>query len=292
MQIESLKTFCDLAETHSFTKTAQINEVTQSAVSQTISTLEHRFRSLLIERSKRHFRLTREGDVVYDFSKRILELRGELLSKLAEIQNTVSGDIRVSTIYSIGLHVLPPYLTSFMKAYPTVNLHVEYRHPLQVYDDVLGNRSDLGLVAFPWTDSKLECVQFRKEPLVLICHPEHPFAKLKTIKLKDLKGQKFIGFKPGIPTRKALDSIFKRQRVTVEHVMEFDNIETLKRAVEIGSGVAIVPQGTIKQEVAKDSLKALKLDGHYVQSLGVIYRRRKVLSPAIKKFLALLKNPL
>jgi DNA-binding transcriptional LysR family regulator len=156
MQIESLKVFCDLSETESFTKAAQINGVTQSAVSQTISSLERHFKSLLIERSKKNFRLTPEGQVLYDYSKRILQSHDALFSKLQEFEGVISGNIRIATIYSIGLHVLPPYLKKFLKSYPTVNVHVEYRRPNQVYEDVLGNVVDLGLVAYPVRDAKLD----------------------------------------------------------------------------------------------------------------------------------------
>src|SRR5256714_10234678 len=144
MQIESLKVFCDLAETESFTKAAQINEVTQSAVSQQISSLEKAFKSLLIERSKKKFRLTREGEVLYDYSKLIIQTYDGLFGKLKEIKDIISGNIRVATIYSIGLHDLPPYLKKFLRAYPTVNIHVEYRRSNQVYEDVLSNIVDLG----------------------------------------------------------------------------------------------------------------------------------------------------
>jgi LysR family transcriptional regulator, transcriptional activator of the cysJI operon len=293
MQIESLKVFCDLTETESFTKAAQINGVTQSAVSQTISSLERQFKSLLIERSKKNFRLTAEGEVLYDYSKQILATYDALHSKLQEIQDIVSGNIRVETIYSIGLHVLPPYLKKFLKSFPTVNVHVEYRRPNQVYEDVLGNVVDLGLVAFPARDAKLEIVPLRKDPLVLICHPQHPFAKLKSTKLKALTGQKFVSFEKDIPTRKALDRILKDHSVTVNHVMEFDNIETVKRAVEIDSGMAIVPLETIRQEVANGSLAAVQIEGgDFYRTVGVIYKKNKVLSPAIKQFIALLKESL
>jgi DNA-binding transcriptional LysR family regulator len=293
MQIESLKVFCDLTETESFTKAAQINSVTQSAVSQTISSLERQFKSLLIERSKKNFRLTAEGEVLYDYSKQILQTYDALHSKLQEIQDIISGNIRVATIYSIGLHVLPPYLKKFLKQFPTVNVHVEYRRPNQVYEDVLGNVVDLGLVAYPARDAKLEIVALRKDPLVLICHPQHPLAKSKSIKLKALSGQKLVSFEKDIPTRKALDKILKDHGVTVEHVMEFDNIETVKRAVEIDSGVAIVPQETIKQEVANQSLAAVQLEGgDCFRTLGVIHKKNKVLSPAIKQFIGLLKEAL
>jgi len=161
MQIESLKVYCDLTETESFTKAAQINGVTQSAVSQQISSLERQFKSLLIERSKKKFRLTREGQVLYDYSKQIIQTYESLHSKLQEIKDIISGTIRLSTIYSIGLHDLPPYIKRFLKKYPTVNVHVEYRRANQVYEDVLGNVVDLGLVAYPTKDSKIETIPLR-----------------------------------------------------------------------------------------------------------------------------------
>jgi len=293
MQIESLKVFCDLAETESFTKAAQINEVTQSAVSQTISTLERQFKSLLIERSKKNFRLTPEGQVFYEYSKRILQSFDALHSKLQELEGVISGNIRIATIYSIGLHVLPPYLKRFLKEYPSVNVHVEYRRPNQVYEDVLGNVVDMGLVAYPAKDAKLEIVTLRKEPLVLICHPQNPLAKLSSVKLRALSGLRFVSFEQDIPTRKAVDKIFKEHDITVEHAMEFDNIETVKRAVEIDSGVAIVPEATIHQEVAKQTLASVQLEGgEFVRPLGAIYKKNRVLSPAIKEFLKLLRENL
>jgi DNA-binding transcriptional LysR family regulator len=291
MQIESLKVFCDLAETESFTKAAQINKVTQSAVSQQISSLERLFKSLLIERSKKHFRLTREGQVLYDYSKQVIQTYDALHNKLQEIKDIISGTIRVATIYSVGLHDLPPYLKKFLKSYPTVNVHVEYRRANQVYEDVIGNVVDMGLVAYPVRDNKLELYPLRKDPLVLICHPQHPFAKNKSIKLKTLSGQKFIGFEPDIPTRKALDKILKDHSVQVQHVMEFDNIETVKRAVEIDAGVAIVPQGTVVQEVSKQTLAQIPFDdGEFHRPLAAIYKKNKVLSPAMKQFLAVLRD--
>ena len=291
MQIESLKVFCDLAETESFTKSAQINHVTQSAVSQQISSLERIFKSLLIERSKKKFRLTREGQVLYEYSKQIIQTYDSLFHKLQEIKDIISGTIRVSTIYSVGLHDLPPYLKKFLKAYPTVNVHIEYRRSNQVYDDVLGNVVDLGLVAYPVKDGKLEIVPLRKDMLVLICHPQHPIAKNKSVKLKAIDGQKFISFEPDIPTRRATDKILKDHEVTVQHAMEFDNIETVKRAVEIDAGISIVPLGTVTQEISKQTLASVTIeDGEFYRPLAAIYKKNKVLSPAMKQFLTILKD--
>jgi DNA-binding transcriptional LysR family regulator len=291
MQIESLKVFCDLAESESFTKAAQINSVTQSAVSQQISSLERQFKSILIERSKKKFRLTREGQVLYEYSKQIIQTYQSLQSKLQEIKDVISGTIRVATIYSIGLHDLPPYLKKYLKSYPTVNVHVEYRRSNQVYEDVLSNVVDLGLVAYPVRDNKLDVVPLRRDRLVLVCHPQHPLAKSKSVPLTAIAGQKFIGFQPDIPTRKAIDKILKDRGIQVQHVMEFDNIETVKRAVEIDAGISIVPQGTILQEVSKQTLVQLDLeDGEFYRPLAAIYKKNRVLSPAIKQFVSILKG--
>jgi DNA-binding transcriptional LysR family regulator len=172
-----------------------------------------------------------------------------------------------------------------------VNIHVEYRRAKQVYEDVMSNIVDLGLIAYPVKDPKLEIISLRKEPLVLVCHPQHPFAKQKAIKLKALDGQKFISFEPDTPTRKALDRILREHGVEVPHVMEFDNVETVKRAVEIDAGISIVPQSTIRQEIDKKTLACVEIqDGEFFRPIAAIYKKNRVLSPAMKQFLAILKN--
>ncbi len=291
MQIESFRVFCDLAETESFTKAAQINGITQSAVSQQITSLERQLKSLLIERSKKKFRLTREGQLLYEYGKQVIQTYDSLLSRLQEVKDIVSGTIRLATIYSIGLHDLPPYIRRFLRAYPTVNVHVDYQRADQVYEDVLGNVVDLGLVAYPNKESRLEVIPLRNERCVVIAHPNHSLARSKAIRLEQLDGLKFIGFEPDIPTRKAIDKVLRERGVNVTHVMEFDNIETVKRAVEIEAGVSIVPEQTVSQEVAKQTLVAMPIvDAEIDRLVAVIHKKNKVLSPAMKQFIEMLKE--
>jgi len=293
MQIESLKVYCDLTETESFTKAAQINHITQSAVSQQISSLERQFKALLIERSKKKFRLTREGELLYQASKEIVQTYERLHSQLQELKDIISGTVRVATIYSVGLHDLPPYIKRYLKSYPTVNVHVEYRRANQVYEDVLGNIVDLGVVAYPVRDPKLEIVTLRKEPMVVICHPDHPLARSKGVKMSALAGQKFVAFESDIPTRRALDKLFREYGVHVVPVMEFDNVETVKRAVEIDAGIAVVPRICVQEEVADKTLVAIEVDdAELARPLAVLHKKNKVLSTAMKQFIALLKEPL
>lgn len=291
MQIESLKLFCDLAETKSFTKAAQINGVTQSAVSQQISSLETKFAAALIERSKKKFTLTKEGETLYKYSNQIVQSYDELRHKIQEIQNVVTGAIKVVTIYSIGLHELPPYLKKFLKKHPTVNVSVEYRRATQLYEDIISGMADIGLVAYPQKDPRLQVTSLAEDMLVLICHPEHPLAQKPRVKLSEIVSHKFIAFEPDIPTRRAIDKILRDRNVEVDHAMEFDNIETVKRAVEIDAGISIVPRSPVSQEVAKKTIAMVEIeDEQFYRPLAAVHKKNKVLSPAMKEFLALLKK--
>src|ERR1700677_4012403 len=190
MQVESFKVFRDLVESRSFSKAASLNFITQSAVSQQIRAMEERFRVPLIERSNKRFGLTREGQVLYEASKQIVFQFDSLHHQLSEMRNVVSGTIRLSTVYSIGLHELPPYLKRFLREFPSVNIHVEYRRSNQVYDEVCERTSDLGLVAFPVQKKTLKVDPFRKDRWVLICIPTHELAKYEEIDVEKLRKEK------------------------------------------------------------------------------------------------------
>lgn len=289
MQIENFKIFADLVETKSFSKSAKLNGITQSAVSQQARAMERNFKALLIDRSQKQFQLTREGQRVYESAKEILHTHDKLLSELQEMKKVISGTIRISTIYSIGLHELPPYIKKFLHDFPSVNVRVEYRRSNLVYEDILHNSVDFGLVAFPVKQRQIEMLPFRNDHLVLIAHPGHPLAKSGEIEMKQLTAQRFIGFDPDIPTRKAVDQIFRDNKLEIEPVMEFDNIETVKRAVEIDHGVAIVPQATVLQEVKQGTLVAIHFKGKdYTRPLAILHRKGRVLTPAMKKFIEIL----
>ncbi|MBE34069.1 MAG: LysR family transcriptional regulator [Opitutaceae bacterium] len=289
MQIENFKIFADLVETKSFSKSAKLNGITQSAVSQQARAMERHFKTLLIDRSQKQFQLTREGQGVYESAKEMLHTYDKLLSELQEMKKVISGTIRISTIYSIGLHELPPYITKFLHDFPSVNVRVEYRRSNLVYEDILHNSVDFGLVAFPVKTRQIEILPFRNDRLVLITHPKHVLARKGEFKLSDLDGQKFIGFDPDIPTRKAVDAIFRENKLEIDPVMEFDNIETVKRAVEIDHGVAIVPFATVLQEIKQGTLATVPLKGDgFTRPLAILHRKGRVLTPAMKKFIEIL----
>ena len=291
MYIDTFKVFCDLAETGSFSKAAGVNSITQSAVSQQIRALENKFQVTLVERGRRNFCLTAEGTAFLSASREILEIYNNLDNRLHELRDVVAGELKIACIYSIGLHELPPYLKAFREKFPAVELHVEYRRTHQIYSQVLSGEVDLGLVAYPAKRNGLQSETFSEDRLVLICHPNHRLASQKSVRLEELNGEKFIAFEPDLPTRKVIDRHLRDHSVQIEHAMEFDNIETVKRAVEIESGVSIVPANTIRQETESGVLIAIEFEGPKMsRPLGVLVKRNRPRSPAHKEFVTSLKT--
>lgn len=293
MHIETLKVFCDLVEMESFSLAAERNFVTQSAVSQQIRSLEEKFKRRLLERvrGRREVRLTPSGEVFYRESKKVLESYNQLKESMNTLVGKISGVVKVATVYSVGLHELPPKVREFMSKFPSVKIDLEYSRTTRVVRDVLNGMVEIGVVAFPEDRRGLTIVPMKSDRLVLISPPEHRFAKRKQIRVKDLQGEDFVLFERDIPTRKATDKILKSKGVEINKVSEFDNVETIKRAVEVGFGLAIVPYPSVRDEEKNGQLSVIKFrEKDWMRPVGVIYRTDRNLSLAAQKFVNLLEE--
>ncbi|MFT4546577.1 MAG: DNA-binding transcriptional LysR family regulator [Verrucomicrobiales bacterium] len=291
MQVETLKVYSDLIDTASFSLAAKRNGITQSAVSQQIRALETKFEAVLIERGKKNFSMTPEGKVFLDASKEILELYNGIQDRFHELQNKVAGTLRVATVFSLGLHELPPFVKEYRRLYPSVDLKIDYIRSSQVYTEVIEGNADLGIVAYPTKRKGVTIEEFAQDKMVVICPPGHPLTKRKTARFEDLADQKFVSFEPDLPTRKALDKALKSAGVIVQREMEFDNIETVKRAVEIENGISIVPSRSVENEVKSGRLVSVEIrSDDMMRPLGLVQKRTRATSPAMREFIALLKK--
>ncbi len=293
MHIETLKVFIDLVDMQSFSLAAERNFITQSAVSQQIRTLEEKFKRRLLERvrGRREVKLTTAGEVFYRESKNVLASYEVLNESMHGLVGKISGTVKVATVYSVGLHELPPKVREFMSKFPAVKIDLEYSRTTRVMRDVLNGTVELGVVAFPEPKRGLTVVPMESNRLVLICPPDHEFAERTQIKVTELKGRDFVLFERDIPTRKATDKILKSYDVDVRKVAEFDNIETIKRSVEVGFGLAIIPHPSVIDEERNNQLAIVELaEKDWIRPVGVVYRTDRTLSIAAKKFVQLLEN--
>ncbi len=285
MQIEILQVFCDLVETTSFSKAAQRNKITQSAVSQQIRKLEQRYGVSFFERSKKTFSVTPGGEIFHNAARQILSLYRNIGNQINVLKDVVEGQVRVSTIGSIGFHDLPPRLTYFREKFPDVALKITYNRSNEVYNDVLEGRVDLGLVAHPSKRNDLLIDTFSTERLVLACSPAHELAARDQIEITDLDGREIIAFEPDQPTRRSLDRLFRSAGVQVTTHLEFDNIETAKRAIEVTEGMSIVPESSVQHEVKAGTICAATIENEgFWRPLAIIRRRGSTNTQAMQAF--------
>jgi DNA-binding transcriptional LysR family regulator len=212
--------------------------------------------------------------------------------EIRSIGQDMGGSLRVATIYSVGIYEMSVVTKTFLKIYPRVNLHVEYSQGARVYEDCLRGAVDLGIVTYPETRKGLRIIPLPADRLVLICAPDHPLARRNHTGIGKLDGQNFVAFEKDMASRRAMDRIFREHGIRVNVVMEFDNIETIKRSVEIGAGVSIVPLLSVQKEVQSGALAQVYFtDKSLYRPLGVIVRSRQTLSPAARKFVELMQHP-
>ncbi len=291
MHLKSLKIFCDVVYRRSFSKAAEENAISQSGASQVVHQLERRLGVKLVDRSKRPFTLTPEGEVYYEGCRKLLERYDALEEEVRTLHEEVAGRVRVASIYSVGLHHMNRYLQQFLSQYPKANVRLEYLHPHRVYEAVENDQADLGLVSYPKSSRTVKAILWREEPMVLVCAPGNPLASRKEIDLKELNGLALVGFDADLTIRREIDRVLHLHDVEVRVAMEFDNIETIKRAIEIDAGVGLLPQPTIMREVEAGTLVAVPLTtDELIRPLGILYRRGKDLGVTVRRFIELLRT--
>jgi DNA-binding transcriptional LysR family regulator len=291
MQFEALKVYCDVARFRSFSQAAAANDLTQPAASQIVSQLEKRLGVKLVDRSTRPPQLTPEGQTYYEGVRQLVERYLEIESTIRQSQPDMATLVQVAAIYSVGLRDMNQYIELFGAGHPAEKVQIEYLHPDRVYEKVLDGSADLGLVSFPKKSRGLVALPWRDEEMVLTCAPGHPLARQRTVKVSRLAKHSFVAFDRGLTIRREIDRFFKEHGVAVEAALEFDNIETIKHAVEV-SGVTLLPLPTIEREIASRTLAAVRLaDARMVRPLAIIHRRNGRMSPAVQRFVELLRQP-
>ncbi len=291
MDLDSLRLFVDLSETGSFSKTAERMYMSQSAVSQRIRALELELGQILVDRGKGRpgAQFTEAGQRLLEAAKEIAARADALKREIAEIGDTVGGSLRVATVYSIGLHALTPRLKAYLSQYPQVNLHIEYLRTDRIYDALINGTIDCGIVACPSERNHIDILPLEEEEMVVILSPLHPMADMDVVPVDQLDGLPFIAFDPDIPTRPLTDTLLQDHNVNVDVVQAFDNIETIKQVVEIGLGIAIVPEPTVRREVRDGTLIALPLEGiEFTRPTGILLRKGRTPGRALTRFIEVL----
>ncbi len=267
-----------------------MNEVSQSAASQHLQELEKNFGVDLVDRSTRPIRVTAAGQAYLEFCREVLRKKGEFESELAELKRSTGGEVKVASIYSVGLSRMSQLEEEFRKHNRDARLKVEYLRPEKVYAAVREERADVGLVSYPTASRDIVVTPWRKEKMVLAMPARHEWERMKRVTPARLDGVPFIAFDEDLPIRKDIDTYLKENGAEVDVTMHFDNLQMIKEAVLLGHGVSIVPKPVVEKEVTEGRIAVAELSPSLVRPLGIIHRRHAKMSRVVEAFLEMLKE--
>ncbi len=291
MSLDHLKLFKDIAQSHSVSKGAAMNDVSQSAASQHLQELERHLDVVLLDRSSRPLKITDAGKLYLDMCRDILRRQAEFDAALARLKNQVDGTVRVASIYSVGLSEMSHLEQEFYRRFPEASLEVEYLRPEKVYEAVTQDRADLGLVSYPEATKDVAVLPWRLEEMVLAASPYHRLAQKGEVQPADLEGVDFVGFDEDLPIRREVDRFLRDQHVQVNMTLHFDNLQMIKEAVAHGSGVSILPARVMSAEVSQGRLVPIPLAApELYRPVGIVHRRKKRFHRAAQAFLDLLQE--
>lgn len=288
MSFLHLALFRDIVHAKSITRAAAANGMSQSAASQQLHELEQRMGVTLLDRSTRPFTMTPAGRLYYDLCRDVLEREEDFEVALEALKSEVEGTVRVASIYSVGLSEMERLKTEFSEHYPHARLEVEYLRPDKVYEAVLDDRADLGFVSYPQPGKLLAAIPFREEEMAVAAAPSHPLGCRERLVPAEMEGQEFVAFDEDLPIRREIDRFLREHGVAVNIAMHFDNIQMVKEAVALGSGISILPVRSMQAEVEQGRLVTVPLSGALRRPVGIIHRRRKQFHRAAQCFLDLL----
>jgi len=286
---ESAKLFKDIAQLKSISRGAALNGISQSAASQQIQELERQLGVTLFDRSTRPLAPTEAGKLFFDLCRDVLRREEQFQVQLENLKGLVEGAVRVASIYSIGLSEMSRVQEEFTARFPNAQLHVDYLRPDKVYEAVLADQADLGLVSYPAGSKDLAVIPWREEEMTVAAPPSHPLAQKPVLLPADLNGQDYVGFDEDLMIRRELDRFFREQGIEIHLAMQFDNIQMIKEAVALGSGISILPARTMQAEIAQGRLVSISLHApDLVRPIGIVHRKRKRFNRATQAFLELL----
>jgi LysR family transcriptional regulator, transcriptional activator of the cysJI operon len=289
---ENLKLFRDIAQTHSFSRGASMNGISQSAASQHVQELERSLGVELLDRSTRPLVVTSAGRLYGEFCRDILRRKEDFESALQRMRQEVEGTLRVAAIYSVGLSEMVSLEQEFARRQPEAKLEVQYLRPERIYEAVLAGEVDLGLISYPENRRDITVIPWRREEMVLAVSPEHALASRgDSIASSELNGADFISFDEDLPIRRHMDRFLKEHGVEVNVALHFDNIQMIKEAVTHRVGVSIMPARIMKDELEQGRLAAVRIaDATLFRPLGIIHRKKKRFHRVAQAFLDLLRE--
>ncbi|HEY8347773.1 MAG TPA: LysR family transcriptional regulator [Symbiobacteriaceae bacterium] len=292
MLLQHLATFCRVVEEGSFTKAAQVQNMTQPSVTKQISALEDHLQVQLFTRHGKHVHLTPAGHVVYEYARQIQHLVAQCEAAVEEMRSPGSGHITLGCVHTIGLFTLPDLLAEYAREHPKVKIKVRTGNNAETVNMLLHGEVDIGIVTTPQVHERLESYPLFEDPLLVVASPEYAAKLPPVLSLAELARQPMIAYVRGAKFRISTDMVLEQAGISPEIIMEFDNHEAIKTMVRLGFGVALEPASALAKDLENGDLVALNVPDlpNRSRTTSLILRRDERRSPAVEAFIELLKR--
>jgi DNA-binding transcriptional LysR family regulator len=277
--IENLRLVRDIAHFRSISKAARTHGLSQSAASQALSELERDLGAELFDRHRRPLDITAAGRLYLEYCREVLRKDEEMKAALAQLKKQTAGRVRLAAIYSVGLSEMSQIEARFEERFPEGQLEVQYLRPERVWEAILADQAELGLMSYAESSRDVVAIPWRDEEMVVAVSPDHPLAARRSIPISALEGEAFVGFDDDLPIQDQIDRYLREHKVTIEMALRFDNVAMIKQAVAHGAGLSIMPERVMRDDIREGRLRALRLEpAELYRPVRIVHRRRKAFS--------------
>jgi len=285
MDINQLEVLVTVAREKSFSRAAEVLERTQPAISQAVRRLELEIGEKLFDRSSKDGTLTYAGEVLVDYARQMLNLRYSAETAIRDMRGLQRGKLTISANEHTVFYLLP-VIREFRQRHPLIKIEVQRGVASRIPTEITAREVELGVISFKPSDASLRSVPVLTDELVLVMSPKHILGDRKSVTIPELANETFVAHNAPSPYRQKVIEAFERHKTRLNISVELPSLEAIKRLVEAGVGVALVPKLTAKAEIATGRLKALSVqDLKLERKLNIIYRKNSVLSHAAQEFL-------
>jgi DNA-binding transcriptional LysR family regulator len=292
MNLDQIRNFYEVAVHKSFTQAAEKLYRTQPAISTQVRMLEEELGEKLFDRIGKKVCLTEAGELLFGYAERMLRLHDEAKLAITELNAQPRGKVSIGANEATCLYVLPQLFALFKEKYPEVQISIYRNFSKKVLDKILENQLDFGIVTLPVPEKDVHVMPIAEDELWLITSPTHPLADRGSVRLDEVVPHAFIFHKAGT-TRERLMKHFGPIWEKMNISMELASIETIKKFVSIGMGISIVPKSYVSEEIARGTLRLVRIRNlKMIRKLGLIYRRNRYLSHASRAFLQVVEDAL
>src|SRR6202041_1018577 len=285
MDLGQLEVFLAVAREGRFSRAAEKLYRTQSAVSQSIRKLEDDLGERLFYRSSREGVLPDAGRVLQEYAERLLNLRGDAHEALVELRELQKGKLAIAANEFTALYLLP-VLAEFRRLHPMIRITVRRSLGSHIPDDVLRHSTELGVLTYDPQEPHLCSTVVYLDELIFVVPPSHPLATAHQVSIRQLGAESFVAHNVASPYREKVIRAFKRHKTPLHMDIELPTLQAIQRFVTMGNGVALVPEISVENEVARGELVHVPVrDLHFQRKLRLVYRQDSALSHAGRAFL-------